>query len=87
MKPASMNIPVWTFTAAFVVCFLLSQSAHAQQELPMSDRQKAEIARHKAFEKATDEAYQAAMKRSHDIKPKAVDPWANVRAPSASGGN
>jgi hypothetical protein len=54
----------------------------------MSDRQKAQIEQHKAFEKATDQAYQAAMKRSRDVKPKApVDPWANVRAPSAGGGN
>jgi hypothetical protein len=82
-----MHIFVKTFTAGFTVCFLLTHPAHAQQ-LPMSDRQKAEIAQHKAFEKATDQAYQAAMKRSHDFKPKApVDPWANVRAPSGGGGN
>jgi len=81
-----MNILVRTFAAAFIMCFSAAQAAGAQ-ELPMSDRQKAEIARQKAYEKATDQAYEAAMKRSHDIKPKAVDPWANVRAPSAGGGN
>jgi hypothetical protein len=53
----------------------------------MSERQKADIARQKAYEKATDEAYQAAIKRSRDVKQKAVDPWANMRAPSTSGGN
>jgi hypothetical protein len=81
-----MTILVRTFAAVFMVCFVAAQPAHAQQ-LPMSDRQKAEIEQHKALEKATDQAYEAAMKRSHDVKPKAVDPWANVRAPSAGGGN
>jgi hypothetical protein len=80
-----MNILVRTFAAAFVVCSVAAHPAQAQQ-LPMSDRQKAEIAEHKAYEKATDQAYQAAMKRSHDAKPKTVDPWAHVRAP-AGGGN
>jgi hypothetical protein len=79
-----MSVLVRTFAATFALCSMLTPMAHAQQ-LPMSDRQKAEIARQKAFEKATDEAYQAAMKRSHEVKPKAVDPWANVRAPSAGG--
>ena len=80
-----MNVLVRTFAAAFMVCFLAAHAARAQ-ELPMSDRQKAEIARQKAYEKATDQAYEAAMKRSHDIRPKApVDPWANVRAPAAGG--
>jgi hypothetical protein len=82
-----MNIPVRTFAAAVMGCCLAALPARAQ-ELPMSDRQKAEIAQHKAFEKATDQAYEAAMKRTHDIKPKApADPWASVRAPSTSGGN
>jgi hypothetical protein len=81
-----MKIPVRTFAAALVVCLLAAHPAHPQQ-LPMSDRQKAEIEQHKAFEKATDQAYQAAMKRSHDIKPKTVDPWASMRAPTAAGGN
>jgi len=81
-----MSVLIRTFAAVFLVCFLLTSMAHAQQ-LPMSDRQKAEIARQKAFEKATDEAYQAAMKRSHDVKAKAVDPWANMRSPSTGGGN
>jgi hypothetical protein len=72
--------------AGLAVCVLLTHSAHAQQ-LPMSDRQKGEIARQKALEKATDEAYQAEMKRSRTVKPKSADPWANVRAPSTGGGN
>jgi Flp pilus assembly protein TadB len=82
-----MNIFVRAFAAAFIVCLSAAHVARAQ-ELPMSDRQKAEIAKQKAFEKATDQAYEAAMKRTRDVKPKApVDPWANVRAPAAGGGN
>jgi hypothetical protein len=82
-----MHILFRAFAAAFIVFVVAVHPAHAQQ-LPMSDRQKAEIEQHKAFEKATDQAYQAEMKRTRDIKPKApVDPWANVRAPSAGGGN
>jgi hypothetical protein len=82
-----MNVLVRIFVIALVVCFFAAPSAHAQQ-LPMSDRQKAEIEQHKAFEKATDQAYEAAMKRTRDVKPKApVDPWASMRAPAAGGGN
>jgi len=81
-----MNIIVRTFAGALILCFSVTHAAHAQQ-LPMSDRQKGEIAQHKAYEKATDEAYQAAIKRSHDVKPKAADPWANVRAPASGAGN
>ncbi len=51
----------------------------------MSDRQKAEIERHKVDEKATDEAYKAMLKRTQDAKPKA-DPWGNLRAAPAGGG-
>ena len=82
-----MNILIRAFAAAFIVCFFAALPARAQ-ELPMSDRQKAEIARQKAYEKATDQAYEAAMKRSHDTKPKApADPWASVRTPSSGAGN
>jgi hypothetical protein len=81
-----MSILVKTLAAGFTVCVLLAHPSHAQ-DLPMSDRQKGEIARQKAFEKETDQAYQAEMKRTHDVKRKPVDPWANVRAPSAGGGN
>jgi hypothetical protein len=79
-----MSVLVRTFAAAFVVSAALTHAAPAQ-EFPMSERQKAEIARQKAFEKSTDEAYQAAMKRSHDAKQKAADPWGNVRAPPTTG--
>jgi hypothetical protein len=81
-----MKILARTIAAAFVVCLLVPRPGYSQ-DLPMSDRQKAEIARQKAYEKATDQAYQAEMKRSHDVKPKAVDPWANMRGPSTGGGN
>jgi hypothetical protein len=79
-----MSVLVRTFAAALVISALLTQACYAQ-ELPMSDRQKAEIAKHKQDEKVTDEAYKATLKRTQDAKPKA-DPWANLRAPPASGG-
>jgi len=81
-----MGLVIRTVAAAIAVSFFVTPIARAQQ-LPMSDRQKAEIAQQKAAAKATDDAYEAAMKRSHGIKPKTVDPWANLRAPSSGGGN
>jgi hypothetical protein len=64
---------------------LLTQASYAQENFPMSSRQKAEIERKKADEKANDEAYKAAMKRTPDVKQK-TDPWASLRTPSANGG-
>ena len=79
-----MSVLVRTFAEALVISALLTQASSAQ-ELPMSDRQKAEIERHKLEEKATDEAYKAMLKRTQDAKPKA-DPWGNLRAAPAGGG-
>jgi hypothetical protein len=81
-----MNILGGTIAVALAFCVLVPRHGYAQ-DLPMSDRQKAEIARQKAYEKATDQAYQAEMKRTRDVKAKAADPWANVRAPSTGSGN
>ena len=80
-----MSFLLRTFAAPLVISALLTQACYAQEVFPMSERQKAEIARHKQDEKATDEAYKATLKRTQDAKPKA-DPWGNLRAPQASGG-
>jgi len=80
-----MSVLVRTFAAPLVISALLTQASYAQEEFPMSDRQKAEIARKKAEEKANDEAYKAMLKHTQQVKPKA-DPWANVRPPPAGGG-
>ncbi len=80
-----MSFLIRTFAAAFVISALLTQASYAQEQFPMSDRQKAEIERHKVDEKATDEAYKAMLKRTQDAKPKA-DPWGNLRAAPAGGG-
>jgi len=81
-----MSALIRTFAAALVISALLTQVCYAQEELPMSDRQKAEIARKKAEEKANDEAYKAMLKHTRDVKPPKADPWANVRPPPAGGG-
>jgi len=62
---------------------LLTQASYAQEVFPMSDRQKADIAKHKLDEKSTDEAYKATIKRTPDAKK--ADPWANLRAAPANG--
>jgi hypothetical protein len=62
----------------------LIQGSYAQNLPPMSDAQKAEIAKKEAEEKANDEAYKSQIKHSPDAKQKA-DPWESMRAPSASG--
>jgi|HubBroStandDraft_6_1064221.scaffolds.fasta_scaffold2179696_1 hypothetical protein len=61
----------------------LIQGSYAQN-LPMSDAQKAEIAKKEAEEKANDEAYKSQIGHIPDAKQKA-DPWGSMRAPSASG--
>ena len=60
---------------------LFTQRSYAQP-FPESSRQKAEEERKKQETKGTDEAYKALMKRTPDAK-KDVDPWGNLRAPSA----
>jgi hypothetical protein len=72
-----------SLAGSLVVSAMLTFASHAQEEFPMSARQKAEIDRKKAEEKANDEAYKAMMKRTHDAGDKKVDPWAVVRTPPA----
>ena len=70
-----------SFAGSLLMAALLTPAVHAQP-FPESDRQKAEEARKRADEKATDEAYKAEMKRTKNVK-KTVDPWANMRGSSA----
>jgi len=78
-----MSDLVRTFAARLVISALLTTVSHAQN-LPESDRQKAEEERKKAEEKATDEAYKATIKRTHGVTQK-VDPWGSLRTPPANG--
>jgi ribosomal protein L9 len=72
-----------SFAAALLIAALLTPASDAQP-FPESERQKAEEARKKADEKATDEAYKATLKHKQDVK-KTVDPWGNLRTPSPGG--
>jgi multidrug efflux pump subunit AcrB len=74
---------VRSLAASLLVAVLLTPASHAQP-FPESDRQKAEEARKKAEEKATDEAYKATLKHTQDVK-KSVDPWGNLRTTPAGG--
>jgi ribosomal protein L9 len=82
----SLRMPyvVRSFAVSFLVAVLLTPPSHAQP-FPESERQKAEEARKKAEEKATDEAYKATLKHTQDVK-KTVDPWGNLRT-TPLGGN
>ena len=72
------------FAVSMVLSALLTQLSYAQP-FPESERQKAEEARKKAAEKATDEAYKSMTK--HTGKPdRKADPWGSVRTPSANQG-
>ena len=70
------------FAASVVLTASLTQSSYAQP-FPESARQKAEEARKKAEQNATDEAYKAMMKNAPKTDKK-VDPWESLRAPSVS---
>jgi hypothetical protein len=80
-----MSVLIRKFAASLVISALLTQACYAQEVFPMSDRQKADIAKHKLDEKSTDEAYKATIKRTPDAKK--ADPWANLRAPPANNAN
>jgi multidrug efflux pump subunit AcrB len=73
-----------SLVASLLIAALLTPASRAQP-FPESDSQKAEEARKKTDEKATDEAYKATLKRTQDVK-KTVDPWGNVRT-SPAGSN
>jgi multidrug efflux pump subunit AcrB len=68
---------VRSFAVSLLIAVLLTPISHAQP-FPESDRQKADEARKKAEEKATDEAYKATLKHTQDAK-KTIDPWGNLR--------
>jgi hypothetical protein len=74
--------------ASFAIATLpqawLTPPARAQENFPESDRQKAGEARKKGEHKATDEAYEAMIKRTKDIN-KTADPWGNLRTPAPAG--
>ncbi len=72
------------FAVSAVLSALLMQPSYAQP-FPESERQKAEEARKKADEQATEEAYKSQMKRTPNTNKK-VDPWGGLRTPSANPG-
>jgi len=69
------------------ILVLLMQGAYAQQHRSSpegpSPKEKAAAAAKEAERKATDEAYQAAIKQTPDSTQK-VDPWGSIRTPSAA---
>jgi hypothetical protein len=73
--------------ASVVISALLTQPSYAQP-FPKSDSQKAEEARKKAEEQATDEAYKSMMKNTPKTpnSDKKVDPWGALRASPANPG-
>jgi ribosomal protein L9 len=77
------------FAVAMVISALLTPASYAQmgtpEAPPLTDDEKAEIAKKKAEEKATDAAYKSTLKRLPEIHQR-VDPWGGIRTPSASGG-
>ncbi len=66
--------------ATILIVTLLARPSYAQP-FPESDRQKGAEALKKAEEKATDQAYRAAMKRAPNATKK-IDPWGSIRTPS-----
>jgi len=78
---SSMRHLARSFAASLLIAALLTPASHAQP-FPQSERQKAEEARKKVEEKTTDEAYKATLKHTQGVK-KTLDPWGNLRAPSA----
>jgi hypothetical protein len=81
-----MGLLMWRLAAALAISALLAQPALAQRgsrATPMSDAQKAKIASDRAARLKTEQDYKAALQQVPD-KPKTVDPWGNMRAPSSS---
>jgi hypothetical protein len=78
-----MNHPLRALAASLVISAVLTQTCYAQN-LPESARQKAQEAQKKAYEKATDEDYNATIKRTQDVNAnQKIDPWGNLRPPPA----
>jgi hypothetical protein len=82
------DVAMRIFTAAVVISAMLTQASYSQIPPPitppLSDDEKADIARKKADEKANDEGYKSAIKRLPDANQK-VDPWGSLRTPAKSG--
>jgi hypothetical protein len=80
--------PIRTIIAAAVISAALTQVSRAQivapTAVPPSDDDKMDYIKKQKDEKATDEAYKAAMKRLRNDDQK-VDPWGGIRTPSANG--
>jgi hypothetical protein len=75
------------FAASIAISALLTQTSYAQHASgapPASDSQRAAEAKHKAEEKANDEAYRESMKRI-PVPDRKVDPWGGLRTPSTDG--
>ena len=71
--------------AALAILALLAANCYAQNRpVQPSELQKADAAKKKADERATDEAYKATIKRTPDA-PK-LDPWGLVRTPPTTSG-
>lgn len=80
-----MRVVLIAAAAAMFASFAFSAMtpAHAQEKSAMDK----EMDRRKAANAAADEAYRAALKgTSRDLKPVAVDPWANAREPTPATG-
>lgn len=66
--------------AAVLMQATCASAQHASAPQSMSDKEKAKIQEKRAFQKDTDDAYQATMGRLPDAKQQKADPWGNMRA-------
>ena len=78
-KPLSSFVTV-VGAAAFLMQATCAYAQHASAPQGMSDKEKAKIQEKRAFQKDTDDAYQATMGRLPDVKQQKADPWGNMRA-------
>jgi hypothetical protein len=73
-------------TVAVVISALLTHVSYAQHgfedsQSPLTEDEKAEIAKQKRDEQANDEAYKSTMKRVRDAPQQKLDPWGGIRPP------
>ena len=77
-----------TFIAAFVVAALLTHASYAQvtaaPPIGLTAQEKAEIAEKEVARQATEKQYNSTLNRIPNAKQN-VDPWGNLRMPSANG--
>jgi hypothetical protein len=82
--------PMRILIAAVLISTLLTHLAYAQGgaqtriPTPLSEEDRAEMARKRVEEQANDEAYKSTLKRLPNANQK-VDPWGGVRTPPATG--